>query len=214
MERLPAIRKQLVEDLTRTRVLKSVLDGSLDRDAYVRYLVNAYNYAQYSPRVMALGASRALATHPELASYLLHHATEEQGHDLWALADLGDLGVPEAVARARRPVLACSALIGYVHFAAGHAKPIGLFGWMYVLEAVGNDLGTEIARRIDEGLKLGGRALRFVAGHGIADQDHTAEITEKIERHLEAPEDRRFVQEVAEVSGDLYLRMFREIGGE
>jgi pyrroloquinoline quinone (PQQ) biosynthesis protein C len=214
MEHLPAMRKQVVEELLRTRIVQSVLDGTVDRDAYARYLVNAYNYAQYSPRVMALGASRALATHPELASYLLHHATEETGHDLWALADLGELGVPEAEARSRRPVPACSALIGYIHFVAGHANPIGLFGWMYVLEAVGNDIGTEIGRRIDEGLKLGGKALRFVAGHGIADADHTTEITEKIQKHLTDPGDLRFVEEVAEVVGDLYLRMFREIGGQ
>lgn len=214
MEGLPAIRKRVVEDLTRTRAVRSALDGTLDRDAYVRYLVNAYNYAQYSPRVMALGASRALATHPELASYLLHHATEEQGHELWALADLAELGVPEAEARARRPVLACSALVGYIHFVAGHANAIGLFGWMYVLEAVGSDVGTELGRRIDAGLKLGGKALRFVAGHGIADTDHTTEITEMIDRYLTDPEDARFVHEVAEVVGDLYLRMFREIGGD
>lgn len=214
MEELQAIRKQVYEGLRSVRIVKGVLEGSPDLDAYKRYLLNARWYAQFSPVVMSLGGSRCVNSHPELARYLLHHAAEEQGHDGWALADLADLGVDEATALAARPVNACAALVGYVHYLAAFGNPIALYGWMYILEAVGKDLGSIVGDALSSGLDTGGRAVRFVAGHGVADADHAEELAEQISEHVKEAEDRAAVDEAARVVADLYLRMFREIGGE
>src|SRR5690349_17426730 len=110
MEYLETIRQQVFTELRDTKILKSLFSGVLDTAMYSRYLINAYHYAQYSPKVMALGASRCVNTHPELASYLLHHADEERGHEAWALEDLRDLNVSEAYARAAKPVPACASM--------------------------------------------------------------------------------------------------------
>lgn len=214
MEELQAIRKRVYEELRETRIVKGVLEGSPDLEAYKRYLMNARYYAQFSPVVMSLGGSRCVNSHPALARYLLHHAAEEQGHDAWALADLADLGVDEATARAARPVPSCAGLVGYVHYLAGFANPLALYGWMYILEAVGKDLGTIVGNALSSGLDTGGRAVRFVAGHGVADADHAEELAEQISEHVKAPEDRAAVNDAARVVAELYLRMFREIGEE
>jgi pyrroloquinoline quinone (PQQ) biosynthesis protein C len=212
MEHLLAVRRRVIEELPATRMVTDLMEGRPNRDAYIRYLINVYNYAQFSPKVMAIAAARCMSAHAELATYLLRHAEEEQGHDRWALADLADLNVNEEVARAARPVPSCTALIGFVHYIAAHANPVGLFGWMYVLEAVGNDMGTPIAQRLKEW--LGGEASRFVEGHGVADTDHTRELTEQIQSYVTADQDRADVDMVADVVADLYVRMFREVGGE
>lgn len=218
MEQLLSTRRHVYDELCSTRIVRGVLDGKPDLAAYRRYLANARWYAQFSPVVMALGAARCNASHPELSTYLLHHAADEQGHDAWALADLADLGVSREEALALRPVPSCAALVGYVHFLAAHANPVALFGWMYILEAVGNDLGTIVGKQLASGIgggRGGGKGpVRFVAGHGIADTDHTAELTEQIAQHVKSPQDRADVAEAATVVADLYLRMFREIGGE
>lgn len=214
MQHLLDLRKRVHEELGTTRLVRDVLEGRPSRDGYVRYLENVRYYAQFSPVVMATAAARAVPTHPELARYLLHHADEETGHDLWALADLEDLGVPRKEALAATPVPACQALVGYVHYVAGFANPVGLFGWMYILEAVGNDLGTLAGAKLARGLGDAKGAVRFVAGHGVADTDHTREITEQLEAHVRESGDRAAVDGVADVVTDLYLRMFREIGGE
>ncbi|HEY2990418.1 MAG TPA: iron-containing redox enzyme family protein [Candidatus Binatia bacterium] len=211
MQHLLEIRGRVFADLKDTKVIRNLFAGSLDPRAYVRYLINAYNYAQYSPKVMAMAAARCIDTHPELGTYLLHHADEEQGHYRWALEDLRDLNVGETEARAARPAPACTAMIGYIHYIAGHANPVGLFGWMYVLESVGNDLGTAVAKRLQESLKGG---LRFVARHGVTDIGHAQELTEQIEKYVRREEDMRDVEYVAEVVADLYVHMFREIGEE
>lgn len=214
MERILSIREQVHEELSTTRIVQMVLAGSLDLDLYRRYLVNARYYAQFSPVVMALGGSRCVRQHAELGRYLVSHAEEEAGHDRWALQDLADLGVDEEAALAAAPVNACRSLVGYVHFLAGHANPLALFGWMYILEAVGEDLGAIAGRSLVAQLGEAGTATRFVAGHGEADAEHTPEIAERIERYIRDASDLHAVADAASVVKDLYLRMFREIGGE
>jgi pyrroloquinoline quinone (PQQ) biosynthesis protein C len=213
MDHLLAVRKRVRAGLEGTAIVRSALSGTVDRRLYARYLTNAFHYAGHSPKVMAVAASRCMDDHPDLAAYLLHHADEERGHDRWALSDLQALGVDEATVRATAPVVSCSALVGYVHYVARVANPVGLFGWMYVLEAVGEDLGTPLARRLQEAMP-GPGGHRFVAGHGLADVGHTQELTEQISTHVQRPEDVRDVDRVADVVADLYVRMFREIGEE
>ena len=112
MDHLLNIRRRVADELAMTSIINKLLAGQPDRDAYLRYLVNAYNYAQYSPKIMALAASRCLTLASyELGAYLLRHAEEEQGHEDWALADLADMGINPAQVLRERPVLACSQLI-------------------------------------------------------------------------------------------------------
>ena len=65
-------------------------------------------------------------------------------------------------------------MIGFEYFTAGYDNPVGLFGWLYVLESMGDDLGSQVSAAIDQALGLDGKALRFLAGHGINDVAHTA----------------------------------------
>ena len=213
MNHLLAVRKRVREALEGTKVVRLAMEGRLDAGLYGRYLVNAYHYAGHSPKVMAIAAARAMDDHPELAAYLLKHAYEERGHDAWALADLRSLGVDEAEAKAADPVPSCSAMIGYVHYVAEVANPVGLLGWMYLLEGMGEDLGATVAARLRDALPAGASA-RFVSGHGVADAAHAHELSEKIEDHVRTEASVRAVHRVADVVADLYVRMFREIGEE
>jgi pyrroloquinoline quinone (PQQ) biosynthesis protein C len=213
MSPLARIRAHVGDDLRATHVLSELAAGRLDLDQYRTYLCNAWHYAQHSSEFMATGAARCVRTHPELSRYLLEHAGEEMGHDAWAEADLADLGVDAAALRASRPLPACASLIGYVHWLATAANPVSLFGWMYVLEAVGDDLGKVAAQGLTAELPIGS-AVRFVAGHAMSDVGHTADIAAQIEAHLTDPGDRADVEAAAVVVADLYTRMFREIGGE
>lgn len=212
---LRRLRQRVLSELTDVRAVKALLSGKPDLTAYARYLANAYHYAQYSPKVMALAAARTTDSHPELSRYLLHHADEEQGHHRWALEDLSDLGVSQSEAEASRPVPACAAMIGYVHYLAAYANPVGIFGWIYVLEAVGSDLGATAAQRLQTmlGPRATDRGMRFVARHGTSDVDHTKDLTHQIETHIRGG-DLADVCYVADVIADLYVRMFREVGGE
>jgi pyrroloquinoline quinone (PQQ) biosynthesis protein C len=215
MDQLLQIRNRVLTELRDTHAVKTLFAGKLDKRAYVQYLINAYSYAQHSPKVMAVAAARCTDTHPELAAYLLRHAIEEQGHYQWALEDLRDLGIGDAEVRSARPTLSCAAMIGYIHYISAQGNPVGLFGWMYVLEAVGNDLGTMVANAIKNALSLSGSGgLRFIARHGVSDIDHARELTEQIQTHITDEVDFQEVCYVAAVIAELYVRMLREIGDE
>ncbi len=118
-----------------------------------------------------------------------------------------------ADARAAPPATACAALVGYTYYLATQANPIGIFGWMYILEAVGSDLGTLAASHLRGQAGLD-HAVRFVARHGETDRDHTRELAEQISRHVRRPADQAAVDEAARVVSDLYVQLFHEVGGE
>jgi pyrroloquinoline quinone (PQQ) biosynthesis protein C len=212
MQHLMTVRQQTLRELTSMPAIEGVLAGKPDLALYRRYLTNVYHYACHSAEVIALAGSRCTRTHPEASRYLLHHAEEEMGHELWALDDLKALGADETAVRASRPVPACAAMIGFEYFIAGRANPVGLFGWLYVLEAMGDDLGKRVASALQHALGGTSRGIKFVASHGVADHDHTADLTRVISQHIKAPQDIADVNHVADVSADLYARIFDQIG--
>jgi hypothetical protein len=54
--------------------------------------------------------------------------------------------------------------------------------------------------------------LRFVAGHALSDVAHTDDLVQQIATHVRRDEDSEAVVRATEVSSDLYVRMFQEIG--
>lgn len=207
-------RAQTMAELAGCRIVAEALTGHSKREDYVAYLTNVYHYARFSPVIMAAAAARSVQTRPELALYLLRHAAEEQGHDAWALEDLQKLGVGESEVASTRPTPCCAALVGYVHDLATTGNPIATFGWMYILEAVGADIGTAAGSKLGDAHGDADDPVKFVAGHGEADTDHTVEIEEQIRLHLKDGQDREDVCETARVVSHLYTTMFRQIGGE
>ncbi len=214
MPRLRELRALVHDELGTTRILRGVLEGRAVREHYTAYLTNVWHYARFSPVIMAQAASRLSMTHPELSLYVLGHARDEQGHDEWALRDLRELGMAPEDVRATSPVPACAALAGYVRNIATHDNAVGVFGWMYILEAVGADMGRLAGEKLRSGFAATPEAVRFVAGHGVADTDHTVEIEEQIIRNIKSGDDAAAVLDAARVVADLYLAMFRQIGGE
>ncbi|MFP6665386.1 MAG: iron-containing redox enzyme family protein [Deltaproteobacteria bacterium] len=211
---LRGIRAATMAELAGCRIVADALAGRSRSEDYISYLTSVFHYARFSPVIMAAAASRCSQSHPELSAYLLKHAAEEQGHDVWALEDLAKLGVPADQIRRARPAPACAALVGYVHNLATIGNPIAIFGWMYILEAVGSDIGVAAGEKLDAAHGGADAPIHFVAGHGEADADHTVEIEAQIEAHLEHDTDRADVCETARVVSWLYTTMFRQVGNE
>jgi len=209
MEYLNNLRARVRQGISEQKLVRDLFEGRLERHFYARYLENVWHYAQHSSTVIGTAGSRCVATHPKLADYLLHHAREELGHEAWALADMAAMGIGPEQVRASRPVLACAAMVGMEYYVAAHANPVGIFGWLFVLEAMGDDLGHDAAESVRRGLDLPD-GIRFLARHGDADRAHTKDVIEQIERNVPAA-DLKDVHFVADVMADLYVRMFREI---
>jgi pyrroloquinoline quinone (PQQ) biosynthesis protein C len=208
IKQLLNIRRQVNDQLRAFPFIQDALRGTLEQSVYLQYLDRVANqYAPHSPKVMALAASRCINTHPELGEYLLKHASDERGHNEWSNSDLLQLGV-KRTASGYNAVPACSAMIGYTYYLAGYGNPIALYGWMYILEAVGADLGEDAAKGLK---KRFSKSLRFVAGHATADKKHTQELQRAIGRHVRDSGDKADVLHAAEVSANLYVDMFEQV---
>jgi pyrroloquinoline quinone (PQQ) biosynthesis protein C len=208
--RLLALRRTSLERITRSPVVEQIMSGKDPEKLYIRYLKNVYHYATHSAVVIGMAGARSVHRSNKVAEYLLHHATEETGHESWAFSDLKDLGLSEKEILESRPTPNCLAMIGMEYYYAAHGNPIALLGWMYTLEALGDDVGHMMAKKLGETLALGQKkGTYFLAGHGDADHDHIKGITTTIIEHV-PPADREEMIYVAENSANFYIGLIND----
>lgn len=201
---LRALQKQAIGRLMDTKIVKNLTQGTFTIEQYRTYISDVYSYALHSSQVIALAGSRLVISHPPLAQYLFRHAWEELDHDQWAAADLADLGLSPLEIKRIVPSSPCIRMIGFEYYYAAHANPIGLFGWMFVLESLGGKSAAGISKAIDQALKLNGKATYFLRGHGDADAQHSEDLCALIDDGITSPDDlETFLYTVAE-SESLY----------
>jgi heme oxygenase len=196
---LRKMQDDVADQLTARPFVKSIFRGDLQRAEYVRYMCDVHCYALHSSQVIAIAGARLALSHPPMAAYLFNHAAEELGHDTWAHSDLLDLGLTPHDISTITPSPPCLRMIGLEYFYAAHDNPAGLFGWMFVLESLGGKVGGGVAAALDATLKLEGKGLYFLKGHGEADSHHSEDLYRVISENLSSEEDRR-----------VFLRMYRE----
>ncbi len=204
---LRAMQEQVSGRIMSTQIVQRLTQGNITRDQYRAYMSDVYCYALHSAQVIALAGTRLVLTHPPLAEYLFRHAGEELGHDQWAASDLADLGMSPGDIRAIVPSSPCARMIGLEYYYAAHANPVGLFGWMFVLESLGGKIGGRIAQAVDQALQLNGKGIYFLGGHGEADTHHSEDLFTVISENVRSAEDRAAFLYMAREAEDLYCGM-------
>lgn len=207
---LNSIQQKFYDGVKNTSLVQSIFAGRMNRRGYIRFLIDAHYYAQHSPKVMTIAGERCRGKHPELAEYLFHHSGEETGHDEWARLDLRDLGMSAEEISLARPSVSASALVGYTHYLAAVGNPVALYGWMYVLEALGDNLGPSLASLIRDQLGIEGDGLRFIAGHAASDHGHAADLAHQLKHHVRSDADYDDICYAARVVSRLYTGILQE----
>lgn len=201
---LRSMQERVSERIMSTDIVQALMNGSISMTQYRTYLVDVYCYALHSAQVIAIAGSRLVLSHPPLAQYLFRHAEEELGHDQWAASDLQDLGLSPTDIRRLAPSSPCVRMIGLEYYYAAHANPVGLFGWMFVLESLGGRIGGAMAQTVDRTLKLDGKGVYFLRGHGEADAHHSEDLYTVISENVKSEEDRSAFLYMARQAEDLY----------
>lgn len=187
-----------------TDIVQNLMDENISMDQYRAYMADVYSYALHSAQVIALAGSRLVPSHPRLSQYLFRHAEEELGNDKWAASDLLDLGLSPSDIDDIVPSSPCVRMIGLEYYYAAHANPVGLFGWMFVLESLGGRVGEKMAQAIDRALGLNGKATYFLRGHGEADTRRSENLYAAIAANVKSAEDRKAFIHMAREAEDLY----------
>jgi Iron-containing redox enzyme len=204
---LRAMQNEAAKRLLATPLCQAVMRGEIQKFEYVNYMSDVYCYALHSSQVIAIAGSRLTLTHPKMAQYLYHHAAEELGHDKWAHSDLLDLGLTSEEIAAIQPSGACLRMIGLEYLYAAHENPIGLFGWMFVLESLGGKLGGNLAKAVDMSLQLNGKGMYFLYGHAEADLHHSEDLCRVIDENLSEETDRLTFERMYEESIVSYCKI-------
>lgn len=149
------------------------------RTLYPEYLFMSHCNIRASVHLMEAGleASRTRSQDPVcklLAVYLEQHIEEERGHDNWLLEDLAALGAPNEQLLDRPPLPSVAALVGSQYYWVHHAHPVGLLGYIGLLEGyppVRKDIEEMQART-----GYGATAFRTLLLHADLDPHHSQEL--------------------------------------
>jgi len=149
------------------------------RELYPSYLVLSHGIIRASVPLMAAARDRARAMSGDpvaalVADYTERHIDEELGHDDWLLEDLASLGVDPDVLRSRVPSPTVAALVGAQYYWIHHVHPVGLLGYVLLLE--GWPPTPETVEELRRRTGYGPAAFRTLLAHADLDPAHGAEL--------------------------------------
>jgi L-ornithine Nalpha-acyltransferase len=194
--------------LERHPVGHALIAGTLPKDQYVAYLTQVVHQVRHSAPMLARAAERLEQLgRQRLAQTFRRKAGEEDGHDIWALQDLSALGVSRDCALSTP---CCSAVRAYGAW-LGHcaeSNPTAVLGLAFTLEWFGGvragQAATNLVRRAPiEGIES---AVRFLRGHGTADDEHLRAFAEPLSEITE-PDEMEAILLSARLTSNLYLGM-------
>jgi hypothetical protein len=154
------------------------------RGIYPEFLVMTHGMVRASVPLMetALAAARTLPDDPVavlLTDYFEHHIPEERDHDEWLLEDLESLGVPRDGALHRIPSATIAALVGAQYYWVQHVHPVGLLGYMALLEGY-----PPLRQDIDQmqaNTGYGPEAFRTLLEHTDLDEHHGDDLDDLLD---------------------------------
>lgn len=207
---LPALDAALdraVARLERSAFLTHLGRGEHVVPLYSAYLREAYHFVRLTSSFTPLAARRLPFEKRALRQWILHHSAHEMGHEDMALADLVDLGHPEAETRASRPLPGTVAWREHFFFEASERPPFAAMGVLFFLEGMAARLAPIVVKQVFPALPANARsAVRFVREHGELDLEHSADQRTLLVEHVDRAEDVEVLVDAIEQSG--YAKRF------
>jgi pyrroloquinoline quinone (PQQ) biosynthesis protein C len=187
---------------------RELVNGTLSKDQYVAYLTQVVHQVRHSAPMLARAAARLEQLgRQRLAQTFRRKAGEEDGHDAWALQDLSALGVSRNAALSTP---CCSAVRAYSAW-LGHcaeSNPTAVLGLAFALEWLGSARAGQAAANLVRRAPIEGieSAVRFLSGHGDADDEHIRAFAEPLSE-ISDPDEVEAIVLSARLTSNLYLGM-------
>jgi Iron-containing redox enzyme len=156
------------------------------RELFPEFLLFDYSISRATTPVMeaayAVARTRSNADPVAacVAEYLSRHIPEELHHDEWLLADLEALGHKREQVLERLPSPTAAALVGAQYYWVFHAHPVGLLGYLAVLE--GEPPSTMFLEEVVAKSGLPAEAFRTFIKHGYLDPQHRDDLNDALDR--------------------------------
>lgn len=197
----------------RTRLIRAVERGEIDRRLYALYLFETYHYTLHNSRNQALVGVRALEHNGTYLKFCFEHACEEVGHEQMALHDIRSLGLAGGDFEIPAARAATEILIAYLYWISATGNPLRRLGYSFWAEGAYSYI-TPLVDRVQEVLGLADSQLTFFIAHARIDQEHAREVREMIAQHCKTAEDWAEVERVMVTTLRLTSGMMEEVFGE
>lgn len=201
---------QLADSIEGTPVARRLLAGTLSRQEYVDFLLQAYHCARWASATLWTAAHRLAerGRNPELAR-LLAGKRGARGGERWALSDLGVLGWPEGAVLGTPPSAAVARCVEW----SRRSPEVAFLGASYVLSFLVGRYAVRAVRglRGADGIRGIRRAVRFLRGQAATSAVEMRDL-ERALQWVTEPEDQRAALRAARTTRRLCSAIFRSPG--
>lgn len=175
-----ATRVDYQEHILKNPLIAKLSSGEVTLDQYAVYLGETYHLVRHTSRTLALAASRLGEERRGLRRWFMEQSLEEDGHELFCLKDLRNLGLdPEPVVNAG-PGAGAWGLFTQNYYMAAHGNPVGMLGVATATEGMGAELAGGMAQILVHRYQVPETAVTFLRSHAGFDQRHLEEARRAI----------------------------------
>jgi pyrroloquinoline quinone (PQQ) biosynthesis protein C len=201
------------QELLSAPIIARCLNGDIDADDYVAFLVQAYHHVKHTvPLMMAVG-SRLPEEKEWLRSAVAEYIEEELGHQEWILNDIQNCGYDKEAVRNSRPSPATELMVAYAYDMAQRVDPMGFFGMVHVLEGTSINLADKVADSVKSTLGLPKNAFSYLVSHGSLDQDHVVFFQDLMNK-IDDQGDQEIIVHACRMFYRLYGDIFRSLSAD
>jgi len=184
----------------------------IDRRIYAMYVIQIYHWAYHTGRTLAITGANPFNTNHEYMDFCYKHAREENGHELMALSDLREMGVPiqNPAIDMPPPLPGTEVLIAFVRWMATQKNPHRILGYDYWTENPYKYINSTVLKMAGNfGLKQD--QMSFFFKHKNIDIHHEKDIEEILLKVCKTEEDWDMVKETATTTMKILFDMIEDL---
>lgn len=195
-------------------LLKLVFEGKMTRHHYIAYLRETYHLVRHTSRALSLAGARLTDDRRDLRNWFFEQVHEENGHDLFCIKDLRNLGEDPKRILDGVPSAGAWGLITQNYYMATYGNPAGILGVATATEGLGATLGSQLATFLEQRYEIPATAVTFLRSHGGFDVKHLEDAKRAINEMVSDPIDVRDITHARRMTfrsyGQLFLDVFEE----
>lgn len=190
--------------------VKALTEAAVDqpwetKEWYAEYLAQTFYYITHTTKLLKFAADHA--KNPELKECLMHHVSEENGHEHWAAKDLKNLGYDlKQFAESKLT----ADLYGRIYDGIKKHGPAPIIGYAMALEGMSANACPKVAPILIK--KYGEKCSTFIKNHAVIDQEHAKEGVNILAFFNE--KEMEIIAEYIDLSTKAYTEFLNSIGRE
>lgn len=146
-----------------------------DKDCYAQWLAQTYFFVRHTPRLLCAMGAKAALHETEMFNGILHGLEEENGHDIFLLNDLKNLGFDLSQFS---PFPMTEVFVQNQYYWVQNNHPSVHLAYAVFLEGVACVAGPKISPTVKS--LYGAKCATFIHSHATLDQEHFPEGLEAL----------------------------------